>query len=325
MPTAMLDRSATDVLATKLRGGSPDEILYALGLFEMEHSGKLHPAVRGLLTHPSPPVRRRALAMLDQAGDAGAVPLVEPLLRDPDFDTRTEALLFLAHHANVDPLQQVRKVGDFPEYSIQAGMVAFLSRPGPLQNVEAAGFLLDNLIDERAGATSESRLEASRLLARLPASFEPQLGLLLADQAPEVRRAAIRAAGEADSVAFAPRLIALLADQDYNGEAADALAALGARVVPSLRGALEDAAVPIEARREIPPVLARVGTSEAEDALYGNLLVSDVNLRFRVIAALGRLRKLHPRSRRRSPGHRDGAGGRDHGALSLVPDPGHHR
>ena len=146
----------------------------------MQNAGKLHPAVRGLLSHPAAKVRRRAIAMLDEAGDAGAVPLVQPLLKDPDFDTRTEALLFLAHHANVDPLQQIR-VGDFPEYSVQAGMVAFLSRPGPLQNLDAAGFLLDNLIDEQAGATTESRLEASRLLARLPDSFEPQLGRLLSD------------------------------------------------------------------------------------------------------------------------------------------------
>ena len=295
-PAGMLDRSATDVLATKLEGGNPDEILYALGLFEMQHTGPLHPAVRGLLTHPSPAVRRRALAMLDEAGDAGAVPLVEPLLRDPDFDTRTEALLFLAHNAGIDPLQQIRKVGDFEEYSIQAGMVAFLCRPGPLQNVEAAGFLLDNLIEDAAGATRESRLEASRLLARLPAAFEPQVARLLSDADPDVRRAAIRAAGEADSVAFVPRLIGLLGEQDYGGEAADALVALGPRVVSTLRDALTDQSVAIEARREVPPVLARLGTSEAQEALYANLLTGDVNLRFRVIAALNRLRKLHPRA-----------------------------
>jgi AAA family ATP:ADP antiporter len=295
-PATMLDRSATDVLATKLTGGNPDEILYALGLFEMQHAGHLHPAVRGLLTHPSPSVRRRALAMLDEAGDAGAVPLVEPLLRDPDFDTRTEALLFLAHHAGVDPLQQIRKVGDFEEYSIQAGMVAFLCRPGPLQNVEAAGFLLDNLIEDYAGATRESRLEASRLLAKLPATFEPQVARLLSDADPEVRRAAIRAAGEADSLAFLPRLIGLLGEQDYSSEAADALEALGPRVVSLLRDALMDESVAIEARREVPPVLARLGTVEAQEALYANLLVSDVNLRFRVIAALNRLRKLHRRA-----------------------------
>jgi AAA family ATP:ADP antiporter len=294
--TTMLDRSATDVLAAKLQGGNPDEILYALGLFEMQHGRQLHPAVRGLLTHPSPAVRRRALAMLDQAGDAGAIPLVEPLLRDPDFDTRNGALLFLAHQAGDDPLQRLRDLADFPEYSIQAAMVAFLVRPGPLQNVEAAGYLIDNLIDTTAGATRESRLEASRLLATLPATFEPQLARLLADQDPDVRRAAIRAAGEADTLAFAPRLIGLLAERDYDGEAADALVALGARVVPLLRDALDEETLPIEARREIPPVLARIGTPEAQQALYANLLVGDVSLRFRVIAALNRLQKLHPRA-----------------------------
>jgi AAA family ATP:ADP antiporter len=292
----VLDRSAADVLAAKLTGGSTDEILYALGLFEMQHTGQLHPAVRGLLTHESPAVRRRAIAMLDEAGDTGAVPFVEPLLRDADFDTRTEALLFLAHQAGVDPLHQIRKVADFEEYSIQAGMVAFLGRPGPLQNVEAAGFLLDNLIEDQAGATRESRLEASRLLARLPAALQPQLERLLSDPDPDVRRAAIRAAGEAETTAFVPRLIGLLAEPDFNGEAVEALVTLGARVVPPLRDALADETMPIEARREIPPVLARVGTADAQETLYDNLLVTDVGLRFRVIAALNRLKKLHPRA-----------------------------
>ena len=290
----VLDRSATDVLATKLKGGSPDEILYALGLFEMQHAGQLHPAVRGLLTHPATQVRRRALGMLDEAGDVGAVPLVQPLLRDPDIDTRTDALLFLVHHSNVDPLQVLQTLTDFPEYSIQAGMVAFLTRPGPLQNIDAARFVLDTLVEDLQGASRESRLEAARLLARLPVSFEPQLARLLADADPEVRRAAIRAAGESGSVTFVPRLIELLADHDYNGEAADALAARGPAALPALRDALGDERAPIEARREIPGVLARIGTREGEETLYANLLVSDVDLRFRVIGALSRLRKLHP-------------------------------
>ena len=62
----------------------------------------------------------------------------------------------------MDPLQQIREVGDFPDYSIQAGMVAFLSRPGPLQNLEAAGFVLDNLIDDSRGRARASRASRPR-------------------------------------------------------------------------------------------------------------------------------------------------------------------
>ena len=295
--TTTLDRSARDMLADKLQAANPEEILYALGVFEMQHSGQLHPAVRGLLSHPVAAVRRRALSMLDEAADAGAVPLVERLLKDPDYETRTEALLFLAHHAQQDPLQLIREVPDFPEYSIQAGMVAFLSRPGPLQNLEAAGFVLDTLIDAATGATRETRLEAAKLMTSLSATFGPQLGRLLSDVDPDVRRTAIRAAGECGALEFVPQLIAALADRDFNGDAVEALSAVGARAVPALRAEIENEDAPAEVRREIPQVLANIGNAEAREVLYAHLLVGDVALRFRVIGALQRLRKLHPDAR----------------------------
>jgi AAA family ATP:ADP antiporter len=294
--TTTLDKSARDLLADKLHASDPDEILYALGVFEMQHSGQLHPAVRGLLTHPVASVRRRALSMLDAAGDTEAIPLVEPLLKDPDYGTRTEALLFLAHHGHADPLQLIRDVPDFPEYSIQAGMVAFLSRPGPTQNIEAAGFVLDTLVDESSGATRDTRLEAARLMTSLPATFAPQLGRLLSDPDSDVRRNAIRAAGECGAIEFVPQLIALLGDREFNGDAADALAAIGPRAVPALRDAFESEAMSAEIRLEIPQVLAVIGDAEARAVLYAHLLVADVMLRHRVIAALQRWRRLHPRS-----------------------------
>ena len=42
------------------------EILYALSLFETENRRRVHPAVRGLLYHPAPEVRRKAAAHLSR-------------------------------------------------------------------------------------------------------------------------------------------------------------------------------------------------------------------------------------------------------------------
>ena len=43
---------------------------------------------------------------------------------------RTEALLYLAHHARIDPLAHIQALGGFADFSIRAGMVALCSRPG---------------------------------------------------------------------------------------------------------------------------------------------------------------------------------------------------
>ena len=293
-PAPVLDRLATDALASKLQAEDPEEILYALSLFEAQAAGRLHPAVRGLLGHPSPEVRRRALALLDDAGDATVVPEVQHLLKDPDPGLRTDALLFLAHHAQVDPLQQIRAVDDFPDYSIQAGMIGFLCRPGPLQNVEAARFMLDNLIDPAAGATTGSRLEAAKLIASLPVPCGPQLRRLLEDEDREVRRAAIVAAGRTRAVGTVEALVRLLADPALAGDASAALAALGAAAVPALAAALADEGLAIDARRGVPPVLAAIGGDQAQRVLYEHLLVGDVVLRYRMITALARLQRQRP-------------------------------
>lgn len=294
--TQVLDRSVTEALASKLQDSNPAEILYALDVFQTQLGGRLHPAVRGLLSHSAVEVRRRALALLDEAADRAAVPLVEGLLRDPDPEARTEALLFLAHHSPMDPLQRIRSIADFPEYSIQAGMIGFLCRPGPLQNVEAAGFMLDNLVDPERGATPESRLEAAKLIGSLPVHFDAQLRSLIQDADVDVQRAAVQAAGRARSAAAVDLLVPRLANARIGGDAADALAAIGEPAVPALGAAIEDETLPIEARRQIPPILARIGTDFAQRALYEHLLVGDVVLRYRSIAALARLQRHRPGS-----------------------------
>ena len=80
---AVLDRETTEVLAARLDAVDPKDILYALDLMAVgRHSAAAHPAVRGLLGHADPEVRRRALAILNEAGDRAVLPRVEALLRD---------------------------------------------------------------------------------------------------------------------------------------------------------------------------------------------------------------------------------------------------
>ena len=137
----VLERAATEMLTARL-GGDKNEIVYALSLFEMAHDRAVHPAVRGLLKHPVPEVRRRALALLSRADDLSVREHVQQMLHDPDLEVRTEALLYLTEHSNVDPLASIESVGDFEDFSIRASMVAFLARPGRAQNVEAARLML---------------------------------------------------------------------------------------------------------------------------------------------------------------------------------------
>lgn len=292
--TRVLDRSAAQILATKLTGEDPEEILYALRVFDVEHRAVPHPALRSLIVHPSARVRGRAVAILNHLGDRSVLPQVEALLHDPDLDVRTEALLYLAHHARIDPLARVQELGDFADFSIRAGLVAFLSRPGRMQNLDAARVLLDTMVKEPGAEGVAARAEAARLIAMLPHEFEPELGTLLEDPSPDVVRPALASMGTLLVPDLVPQALPSLAKSDLHGEALAALVALGPDAVPRLGVALADPALAADVRRELPIVLAHIGTTASRRILTAHLLEHDVILRFRVIAALNKLHQLHP-------------------------------
>ncbi len=292
----VLDRTTTDILASSASLSAVDagEILYALGLFEMGQKPSAHPAIRHLLLHPAPEVRRKAVSLLAAAGDKTVLPQIEGLLKDPYLEVRTEALLYLTHHAHVDPLERIQELGDFEDFSIRSAFVAFLARPGPTQNLVAARLVLDGMVKESGPEGKKTRLEAARLLGELPDHFEQQLKLLLGDPDLEVARAAVRAVGSLRNRRFVPEVIERLAQPEVRADAAEALAGFGDQIVGTLRDHLSDPAAPMEMRREIPAALTRIGTQAAEGVLAENMLETDTSLRFRVISALNKMHQQHP-------------------------------
>jgi ATP:ADP antiporter, AAA family len=290
----VLDRSATELLADRLEATDPQEILYALGLLEMEGRPAVHPAVRGLLEHPSAAVRQKALASLSAAGDVAVRGTVEKLLRDPHLDVRTEALLYLSRHDHVDPLTRIEELGDFADFSVRAALVACLAHPGPARNLAAAGVLLEKMVTDSGPDARRVRMEAGRLLARLPDQFALQLRALLADPDPDVAVEAVRAVAQLRNRRYLLLLLDRLAEPALTPAVAEALVRFGDSVVGTLRDHLADTSVLLETRREIPAVLSAIGTSEAARALRDALLEPDTQLRYRSIQALNKIYKARP-------------------------------
>lgn len=292
----LIEKMASELLASQLQGDAR-QILYALSFFEAAHDKAVHPAVRGLLRHEAPEVRKQAIIVLARAGDASVKPDVEKLLYDPNLEVRTEALMYLTQYAHLDPLERIEQLGNFPDFSIRAAMVAFLARPGRTQKLDAARLMLTAMAEEKGPEGVRVRIEAARLLAILPDVFDRELRLLLVDDEPAVAREAVRAVGALGKRMFVGRVIERLDDPEITPTAVEALARLGDRVVGSLRDTLVDQKGPIEVRREIPAVLQAIGTQAAQYVLMESVLDSDTVLRYRVIVALNKLGQLHPERR----------------------------
>jgi AAA family ATP:ADP antiporter len=290
----VMAKEAAAIISSRLKG-EPDDIAYALSLFEMTNDSAVHPAVPGLLRHERADIRRQAVALLTRANDSSVKAEIERLLRDPALEVRTEALLYMtAHGGGGDPLEQIQELGDFDDFSIRAAIIAFLARPGPSQNLDAARLMLAAMVDERGPASARTRLEAARLLAWLPDSFDRELRKLVEDEDIEVARAAIVAVGRLKKRALVGSVLARLTEPELVPAIADALARMGDRIVGSLRDDLVDPDVPIQVRRQIPGLLQAIGTTAAQAALAECVLERDVVLRYNVIAALNKLAQLHP-------------------------------
>jgi ATP:ADP antiporter, AAA family len=292
--TLALDRSTSELLASKLHASDAQEILYALSLFEVERTRATHPVIPTLLHHPSPEVRRKSIALLSDSADVSVIPEMQKLLRDPDPDVRTEAMLFLVHHTHVDPLLLLDQLSDVEDFSVQSAIAAYLSRPGESQNLVAARNIFEALVADKNSPHQRCREEVAKLLGELPDVFDPLLAQLIADSSPAVTRLAISSAGKLHKHAVVPELIAFLATPDFSKDSAEALAQYGNAIVSRLGDSIADPALPIEIRREIPLVLATLGTPEAAQALHENVLEPDTSLRFKIISALNKLQRAHP-------------------------------
>lgn len=290
---SLLDRSAAEMLAAKLRG-SPEEILYALSLFESSADTPLPPAVSELLAHPSAAVRMRAVAVLSQANVVTIRRDVEHLLTDPNLQVRTEALLYLTKHSTADPLTLIEEIGEFPDFSIRASMVAFLARPGRAQNLEAAQLMLQQMVAEAGEPGVRSRVEAARVIGMVPDHFERELRKLLEDDVPDVAREAIRAAGVLGKRNLVHRIVDRIAEPWLTDDAVVAIGELGDKVVGAIRDRMADHDTPPVIRRELPAALQAIGTEAAQRVLVASLLDGDAVMRTRVITALNKVCQLHP-------------------------------
>jgi AAA family ATP:ADP antiporter len=161
----VLDEFTKNVFAEKLNSHDVNEVMYALSLFEMAQHLHAHSAVRSLLEHMSPYVRRKAISILNSAGDTSVRHQVTGLLNDNNLEVRTEALLYLSRHDEMDPLTYIGQLGDFADFSIRSATIAFLMRPGEGQNIVAARMIISGMVADLANPALTA--DAARALVLL--------------------------------------------------------------------------------------------------------------------------------------------------------------
>ncbi len=292
----VLDSTTTEVLALALERGDEQQVLYGLSLFELGRGPTSHPMLRRLLDHSSPAVRQRALRLLGDAGDREITPQVEKMVGDESPEVRTEAMHYLVVHAGRDPISLLSTETDFPDYSLQGSVVAYLARTGQRENFAAAQLIFESMLSRTGPEAARSRAEAARVLGVIPPPSElhSELLKLLRDDESEVVEQAVLSAGKIQGREFLPLVIEKLGNPRLMPVARTALVQYGERAVGTLQDYLNDDATPLDIRKQIPQVLGRIPSPQSAAVLTNSLIQSDPGLRYDVLKALNKLRRAHP-------------------------------
>jgi AAA family ATP:ADP antiporter len=281
------DQATADALAKVLHSRDALAILHALELLPNVRGRDFGPLIAELLDHPVSSVRAAAADHLAEHTDKRYAGKLRERLTDRDPWCVASAIGALCALEKEKVLPQVRPFLRDGRPAIRAAVVVGLVRHAGINGIlEAADELKRQL---NAESTVERELAASLLGALGVPTFYDALIKFLDDPSPNVRRAALIAAGRLKSPELVPHLLKHLARRETTRDAAKALVAFGTGVEIPLGQALRDPSMSLEVRRAIPLVVGRVGSKDAAEILQATLEASDPPLRAAAAKALARL------------------------------------
>jgi ATP:ADP antiporter, AAA family len=279
-PFAYDDARSRAVLHEALESDRPGDVLFALELLDRNHRSTLVPSLVRLLDHAAPEVRASALQRLEAAGARSAADAVAPRLHlETEPGVRALAVRCLCGLLGARARTLVAPLLDDRHPDVRRGALVGLLRAGD----ELA---FPRVVEMAGGDTAKERALAARVVGEvaLPA-FHGPLQWLLEDADPEVKRAALAAAGRVGEPMLFPVVVRCLGDRRVHGAAVAALLAGGAAAVPAVLLALTRG-VDARVSRDLARFLGRVGGEPATAALMRCLEAPDARLRTEALLAL---------------------------------------
>ncbi len=283
-----LDVTSLETLLAALNSPDDRRVIAALDLLQSQNKIPVVPAL--ILYHPSSAVVIRALELFASAQRRDCEPLLSRLRGHPDPDVRAAALRFEAAVA-ADRAAIERALTDAAP-QVRATAATALAAGGWASLEETVTNIRSQIVE----GGRDAKIAVARALTAQPVSgLEPLLRELMVDgDAAVVREAVVAARGMRGSTLL-PHLIELLAVRSARAEVRITLLAFGPGTIPRLASALADPTVSHAVRRHLPHAIGTFGTPAAADALLGHLQrETDGMVRFKILRALGRLRRDHP-------------------------------
>lgn len=234
--------------------------LYYMNVFNLVRSNSLTPELKELLGIKRDELKARAMDALLDVGGGVFYPGLEEAITDTAFQQEIDLIYLLPSYQKI----------------------------------------MDGRLGEIAASASElDRIEAANSICRMAPSPSTLAALarLLQDPSSEVALYALNSAAVHQRPEHVPLILRLLGNPMTAAEAKTALAAYGPGVEDRLAAALASPDEPVEVRRAIPEVLARLGTQAAADILVAELARRRDDMEQPLVDALYKIRNDQPQVR----------------------------
>jgi AAA family ATP:ADP antiporter len=292
------DLTTIETLVEEQGHQNPRHVIYAIDM--LESLGKPQLITPLLLGHDSPDVRARALGTVERARpeiQERWLPGVERLMRDASPAVRAGAVRALAatRGEQVVPMMRPHLTDRDPGMVVTAAMA--LASSSQAADVESAIAAMERIVNDSREPMAPARREVAQALGALTQpEFRRLLVPLMYDQNRDVALEAIRSAGRlpGEDYLFVPQLVSLLRNRLLKAAARNVLVGYGPGVVPTLAYFLRDQDEDVWVRRHIPSTLARIPGQQTMDVLVDALNEKDGFIRYKVIRAIGRMRRNDP-------------------------------
>ena len=286
---SVIDSTCTDILQEALKDPRPGSVLYAIEVLAVADPTLLATSIPGLLNHPDSRVREEALRRIEDLGLVQSLPAVRDCLaNDPSPTVRSRAIRTIAVLGADEAGPELFPLLHDPEPQVRLGAVVGLMRGGSGQGRQAAA---EKLAEMARSPLSSERVQAAQALGELEAGFTVQpLARLLEDPEREVKRAALRSAGQVGAAQLWPTVIRSLDQPETASAAVAALVAGGEPALPAIEAAFGLPETGSTALVRLAQACGRIQGQTACTILLDRLDHADSRVRTQVLRALSRCR-----------------------------------
>jgi AAA family ATP:ADP antiporter len=255
-----VDIDTTKLVFDTLESKNRSSVLYAMNLFDLVKRDRMSSGMKKIISNKSDEIQACSMESLFDLNSGMLFPELDDTIDNENLDEQMKEIM----EQNV--YQELMKTH------------------------------FDNVLKDQTERGETQKMEAAKVIGMMHADspLVSKLRPLLKDDSPQVLRYALESAGKLKKREFAPLIIDQLKNPKTQRLAAQALVNYGSRITGTLKDYLSDPQENLALRKEVPAILAKIGTQKAADALTMEFLKKNKEVENEMIEALYSLKSKHP-------------------------------